>query len=67
MKSQFGPTQYRMVEKEENHAVLEQSRIIAVFVETGNSFGLMMCGERFLTREEQAALIQAAQDSPIRD
>lgn len=65
--TKLAPTEYRTLGVGEHSKVLEKSRIIAVFVEVGKAYGLMMNGDRYMTREEQAALIQAAKDSPVSD
>jgi len=48
-------------------AILDQSKIKALFVEIGDAVGLMINGDELLTREEKAALIRAARALPTRD
>lgn len=59
--------QFRKVTPQETGALINQSRIIAVFSEVGDAYGLMMNGDKYLTREEKAALIRAARALPTSD
>lgn len=50
-----------------HNELIERSKILAVFVDTGSAYGLMVNGKDFLTRAEREALILAAQELPTRD
>ena len=59
--------EFRKQTRAESHAMLDASRVIAVFVEVDNALGLMAQGDQPMTREERDALIQAARTLPTRD
>lgn len=62
--------EFRILSSQENNRLIEKSRIIAVFVEVDDAYGLMVQGEgdgRYVTTEEKAALILAARNLPTRD
>jgi len=61
------PVQFRRHTRSEMPAILDQSKIKALFVEIGDAVGLMINGDELLTREEKAALIRAARALPTRD
>jgi hypothetical protein len=62
------PIEYRRISGRETERTIDQSRIIAVFVETaGGEYGLMFNGVKYPTRAEKAALIRAARAVIVRD
>lgn len=59
--------QFRRMDKKEREVVLERSRIIAVYVEVDNAYGVMVNGDEFMTREEKQAFLLAVRNLPTRD
>jgi hypothetical protein len=59
--------EFRQLTRPEHFTMLDRSKILAVFVEVGDAYGVMINGEEYLTREEKTALIRAAQALPTRD
>lgn len=63
----LAPVRFERFTQKENNAMLEQLRIIALFVEVGDAFGLMVQDKQYVTREEKACLLHAARNLPTRD
>lgn len=59
--------EFRKLFGDENAAMLDRSKILAVFVEVDDAYGLMIQDRQFLSREERSALIRAARELPTRD
>jgi hypothetical protein len=58
---------FRRLTNAEHEETISRSRIIALFVEVEDSYGLMVNGETYVTREEKEYLQHAAANLPTRD
>lgn len=62
------PAEKRIVDgPAEVASLMARARIIAVFAQVGDDFGLMVNSDQRLTRAEKALLLEAAQSLETRD
>lgn len=62
------PVEFRKLAPRERRMMIEASTILAVFIQTGDAYGLMVEADGvYLSRDEKNALIRAARALPTRD